>query len=40
MECGAALDALFVLKALDAKAHSAGDELLDRIVAMLTRLCR
>ena len=41
MECAAALDALLVLKSIDAKPHQQrGYELLERIVAMLTRLCR
>ena len=40
MECAAALDALLVLKSIDAKTHQRGRELLERIVAMLTRLCR
>ena len=40
MECAAALDALLVLKTVEAKTHQRGCELLERIVAMLTRLCR
>ena len=40
MECAAALDALLVLKIVEAKTHQRGCELLARIVAMLTRLCR
>ena len=36
----AALDALLVLKIVEAKTHQRGCELLARIVAMLTRLCR
>ncbi len=39
MEC-AALGALLVLKVIDAAAHRGGCELLERIVAMLTKLCR
>src|SRR5712675_1302904 len=40
MECAAMLDALFVLKAVDATTKQRGDDLLERIVGMLTRLCR
>ena len=40
MECAAVLDALFVLKAVDATTRQRGDDLLERIVGMLTRLCR
>src|SRR5436305_3591862 len=40
MECAAALDALLVLKVIDDVAHDRGIELLGRVVAMLTRLCR
>jgi four helix bundle protein len=40
MECAAALDALLVLKVTDAAVHRRGCELLERIVAMLTKLCR
>ena len=40
MECAAALDALRVLKAIDVAVHQRGCELLERIVAMLTKLCR
>ena len=40
MECAAVLDALLVLKLVDEKTHSRGCELLERIVAMLTKLCR
>ncbi len=39
MECAAA-GALLVLKVIDAAAHRRGCELLERIVAMLTKLCR
>ena len=38
--CAAVLDALFVLKAVDATTKQRGDDLLERIVGMLTRLCR
>ena len=38
--CAADLDALLVLKLLEAKTHQRGCELLARIVAMLTKLCR
>jgi hypothetical protein len=40
MECAAALDALLVLKAIDPAVHQRGCEILERIVAMLTKLCR
>jgi four helix bundle protein len=40
MECAAVLDALLILKVVDAKTHQRGCELLERVVAMLTRLCR
>ncbi len=40
MECAAALGALLVLKVIDAAAYRRGCELLERIVAMLTKLCR
>jgi four helix bundle protein len=40
MECAAVLDALKVLKVIEAPTHQRGIELLERIVAMLTRLCR
>jgi len=39
MECAAVLDALFLLKAVDATTKQRGDDLLERIVGMLTRLC-
>ncbi len=40
MECAAILDALRTLEIIDADRHRRGLELLERIVAMLTRLCR
>ena len=40
MECAAILDALRVLQALEPEPHRRGTELLERIVAMLTKLCR
>jgi hypothetical protein len=40
MERAAALDALLVLRAIDAAAHQRGSRLLERIVAMLTKHCR
>ena len=40
MECAAVLDALLILKVVDAAIHQRGIELLERIVAMLTKLCR
>ena len=39
MECAAVLDALLVLKLVDAMKHQRGVDLLERVVAMLTRLC-
>jgi len=40
MECAAALDALRVLGAIGDDVHGKGCELLSRIVAMLTKMCR
>lgn len=40
MECAAILDALLVLRVVSAPTHRSGTELLGRIVAMLTKLCR
>ena len=40
MECAAILDALRALSSLTPGNHERGDLLLERIVAMLTRLCR
>ena len=40
MECAAVLDALKVLAIVDEAVYRRGCELLERIVAMLTRLCR
>src|SRR5512140_563254 len=40
MECAAVLDALSVLNVVDEATKQRGAELLERIVAMLTRLCR
>ncbi len=40
MECAAVLDALAVLKVVDGEVHHRGVELLERVVAMLTKLCR
>ena len=40
MECAAILDSLRALGVLDAARHAAGIELLSRVVAMTTRLCR
>ena len=40
MECAAILDALRTLEIIDPDRHRRGRELLERIVAMLTRLCR
>ena len=40
MECAAGLDALKVLSAVDQGRYAHGIELLEREVAMLTKLCR
>jgi four helix bundle protein len=40
MECAAALDALAVMDAVSDEVHGKGNELLERIVSMLTRMCR
>lgn len=40
MECAAVLDALRVLSAIDEERYARGIELLEREVAMLTKLCR
>ena len=40
MECAAVLDALVVIKLLERERHERGVALLERIVAMLTKLCR
>ena len=40
MECAAVLDALLILKIVDSSSHQCGIALLERIVAMLTKLCR
>jgi four helix bundle protein len=40
MECAAALDSLLLLKAIDTARHKHGMELLERVVAMLTKMCR
>ena len=40
MESAAVLDALVVLKLVDEETHRRGSDLLERIVAMLTKLCR
>ena len=40
MECAAALDALALLKVVDAQTKERGDELLKGIVEMLSRMCR
>ena len=40
MECAAVLDALSVLKGIDAGTQQRGGELLERVVAMLTKMCR
>ena len=40
MECAAILDTLRVLGVADPDRHQRGIELLERVVAMLTKLCR
>jgi four helix bundle protein len=40
MECAAVLDALSVLKVVDGRTQQRGCELLEAVVAMLTKLCR
>ena len=40
MECGATLDALFILKLCDDKTLETGKALLIRVVSMLSRMCR
>jgi hypothetical protein len=40
MECAAILDALVVLTEVDEVEQQRAGELLARVVAMLTRLCR
>ena len=40
MECAATVDALHILEVLDDGGHAKACELLGRIVAMLTKLCR
>ena len=40
MECAAVLDVCRLLKVVDEAAYARGKELLERVVAMLTKLCR
>ena len=40
MECAAVLDALAILKLIEPELHRRGIDLLERIVQMLTKLCR
>jgi len=40
MECAAVLDALAILKLVTPRPSSGATELLERIVQMLTNLCR
>ena len=40
MECAAALDALAILRLVKPDVHQRGIALLERIVQMLTKLCR
>ncbi len=39
MECAAVMDAFLVLGVIDPSQHASAVELLERIVAMLTKLC-
>ena len=39
MECAAVMDALQLLKIVDSSRYQRGIELLERVVAMLTKLC-
>src|SRR6266851_7999032 len=39
MECAAVMDALQLLKVVDSSRYQRGVELLERVVAMLTKLC-
>jgi four helix bundle protein len=40
MECAAALDALATLSVVDVDTQRTGSELLERVVSMLTKMCR
>jgi hypothetical protein len=40
MECAAVMDAFLVLRVIEASQHAAAVDLLERIVSMLTKLCR
>ena len=40
MECGAVLDALLAVDVIPAASHDKGIQLVERMVAMLTKLCR
>jgi four helix bundle protein len=40
MECAAIIDALLVLSVVDQREHEQAADLLARILAMLTKLCR
>ena len=40
MECAAVMDAFLVLDVIDAAQHASAIDLLERIVSMLTKLCR
>jgi four helix bundle protein len=40
MECAAVMDAFHVLGVIDDHQHASGVALLERIVSMLTKLCR
>jgi four helix bundle protein len=40
MECAAVFDSMLVLRIIEPQTHRQGCEILERVVAMLTRLCR
>ncbi len=40
MECAAVLDALLAINVIDADDHTPGLQLVERLVAMLSKLCR
>jgi four helix bundle protein len=40
MECAAVMDAFLVLGVIEPESHASAVELLERIVSMLTKLCR
>ncbi len=40
MECGAIFDACKILGLIEAEIYEQGKDLLERIVSMLTRMCK